>query len=80
MVSNRDAVEMARELLEREGILAGPSSGAILWVAARVAQSMDAGTIVALLPDGGWKYLSTGTYSRPLDEMEDDLEGGVAWW
>ena len=75
-----DAVETARELLEREGVLAGPSSGAILWVAARVAETMERGTIVALLPDGGWKYLSTGTYARPLDEMEDELEGGVAWW
>ena len=80
VVANRDAVETARELLEREGVLAGPSSGAILWVAARVAESMDSGAIVALLPDGGWKYLSTGTYSRPLDEMEHELEGGVAWW
>jgi len=80
VVANRDAVETARELLEREGVLAGPSSGAILWVAARVAETMERGTIVALLPDGGWKYLSTGTYSRPLDEMEDELEGGVAWW
>ena len=80
VVSNRDALGTARELLEREGILAGPSSGAILWVAARVARSMDSGTIVALLPDGGWKYLSTGTYSRPLDDMEGELEGGVAWW
>ena len=80
VVANRDAVETARELLEREGVLAGPSSGAILWVAARVAETMEQGTIVALLPDGGWKYLSTGTYSRPLDEMEDELEGGVAWW
>jgi len=80
VVSNRDAVTTARELLELEGILAGPSSGAVLWVAARVASEMPAGTIVALLPDGGWKYLSTGTYSRPLDEMEDELEGGVAWW
>jgi [CysO sulfur-carrier protein]-thiocarboxylate-dependent cysteine synthase len=80
VVSNREAVETARELLEREGVLAGPSSGAILAVAARVARTMDRGTIVGLLPDGGWKYLSTGTYSRPLDEMEDELEGGVAWW
>jgi len=80
VVANRDAVETARELLEREGVLAGPSSGAILWVAARVAETMERGTIVALLPDGGWKYLSTGTYSRPLEEMEDELEGGVAWW
>jgi cysteine synthase B len=80
VVSNREAVETARELLEREGVLAGPSSGAILAVATRVARTMDRGTIVALLPDGGWKYLSTGTYSRPLDEMEDELEGSVAWW
>ncbi len=80
VVSNREAVETVRELLEREGVLAGPSSGAILAVAARVARTMERGTIVALLPDGGWKYLSTGTYSRPLDEMEDELEGGVAWW
>ena len=40
----------------------------------------DRGTIVALLPDGGWKYLSAGTFERDLEEMEDDLEGGVHWW
>src|SRR5262249_26399773 len=80
VVSNRDAVETARELLELEGILAGPSSGAILWVAARVARSMESGTIVALLPDGGWKFPSTGTSSRPLDDREDELGGGVAGW
>src|SRR5207247_6520410 len=43
VVSNRDAVITARELLEREGILAGPSSGAVLWVAARVASDMTEG-------------------------------------
>ena len=48
--------------------------------AVRVAQEMERGTIVALLPDGGWKYLSAGTYSRDLGEMEADLEGGVNWW
>lgn len=80
VVSNREAVAMARELLEQEGIFAGPSSGAILAVAARVAGTMEQGTIVALLPDGGWKYLSAGTYDRPLDDLEDALEGGVSWW
>ncbi|HEY4227523.1 MAG TPA: cysteine synthase family protein [Candidatus Limnocylindrales bacterium] len=80
VVSNREAVETARELLEKEGIFAGPSSGAILAVAARVATTMDRGTIVALLPDGGWKYLSAGTYDRPLDDLDDALEGGVSWW
>ncbi len=80
LVSNRDAVASLRELVVREGIFAGPSSGAVLVAAVRVASSMERGTIVALLPDGGWKYLSAGAYSRDLDEMEGDLEGGVNWW
>jgi [CysO sulfur-carrier protein]-thiocarboxylate-dependent cysteine synthase len=80
VVSNREAIEAARELLAREGIFAGPSSGAILSVAARVASTLGSGTIVALLPDGGWKYLSSGAYTSDLDEMEEALEGGVSWW
>lgn len=80
LVSNRDALTALRELVFREGIFAGPSSGAVLIAAARVAATMEQGTIVVLLPDGGWKYLSAGTYSGDLDEMEDALEGGVNWW
>jgi cysteine synthase len=80
LVTNRDAIAALRDLVFREGIFAGPSSGAVLVAAARVARGMEHGTIVALLPDGGWKYLSAGTYSRDLDEMESDLEGGVNWW
>ncbi len=80
LVSNRDAVAALRDLVFREGIFAGPSCGAVLVAAARVASGMESGTIVALLPDGGWKYLSAGTFTRDLDEMEDDLEGGVNWW
>ena len=80
LVSNKDALAALRDLVFREGIFAGPSSGAVLVAAARVARDMERGTIVALLPDGGWKYLSAGTYSRDFDEMESDLEGGVNWW
>jgi len=80
LVSNRDALAALRDLVVREGIFAGPSSGAVLVAAARVAASMTRGTIVALFPDGGWKYLSAGAYTRDLDEMEADLEGGVNWW
>jgi cysteine synthase B len=80
LVSNRDAIAALRDLVFREGIFAGPSSGAVLVAAAREAKRMGSGTIVALLPDGGWKYLSAGTYSRDLGEMEADLEGGVNWW
>src|SRR6476646_182527 len=73
LVSNRDSIAALRDLVYREGIFAGPSCGAVLVAAAREAQKMTEGTIVALLPDGGWKYLSAGTFSADLDEMEDAL-------
>jgi cysteine synthase B len=80
LVSNRDAIAALRDLVFKEGIFAGPSCGAVLVAAARVALAMGHGTIVALLPDGGWKYLSVGTFTRDLEEMEADLEGAVNWW
>jgi cysteine synthase B len=80
LVSNRDALTALRELVFREGIFAGPSCGAVLVAAAREAAAMTSGTIVALLPDGGWKYLSAGTFTTDFDDMEDALEGGVNWW
>ena len=80
LISNRDAVAALRDLVFREGIFGGPSCGAVLVAAAREARKMTSGTIVALLPDGGWKYLSAGTFARDLDEMAEDLEGGVNWW
>jgi len=80
LISNREAVVGVRELLAREGIFAGLSSGAILVAARRVAREMAGGTIVALLPDGGWKYLSSGIYSADLDAVEDDLETSASLW
>jgi cysteine synthase len=80
LVSNHDAIAALRDLVFREGIFGGPSCGAVLVAAARVAREMAGGTIVALLPDGGWKYLSAGTFTRDLAEMEADLEGGINWW
>jgi [CysO sulfur-carrier protein]-thiocarboxylate-dependent cysteine synthase len=80
LVSNREAIAALRELVFREGIFAGPSCGAVLVAAAREASAMTSGTIVALLPDGGWKYLSAGTFTTDFDDMEEALEGGVNWW
>ncbi len=80
LVSNLDALTALRELVFREGIFAGPSCGAVLVAAAREAAVMTAGTIVTLLPDGGWKYLSAGTFTADFAEMGDALEGGVNWW
>jgi cysteine synthase B len=80
LVSNQDAIAALRDLVDKEGIFGGPSCGAVLVAAAREARTMAEGTIVALLPDGGWKYLSAGTFSRDFAEMQEDLEGGVSWW
>ncbi|HJW22865.1 MAG TPA: pyridoxal-phosphate dependent enzyme, partial [Candidatus Limnocylindrales bacterium] len=80
LVSNREAVQGVRALLEGEGIFAGLSSGAIVVAARRIAREMPRAMIVALLPDGGWKYLSAGIFSADLDELEDRLDAqGVAW-
>ena len=81
LVSNRDAIAALRDLVFREGIFGGPSCGAVLVAAAREARARwSRGTIVALLPDGGWKYLSAGTFTTDLGEMTEALEGGVNWW
>lgn len=74
-VGTSDALLRTRQLVEQEGIFAGISSGAALHVAVRVAQGMDTGTIVVLLPDGGWKYLSTGAYGGDFDAAVKRLEG-----
>jgi cysteine synthase B len=79
LVSAEDSVRAVRELLEREGIFAGVSSGAVLVAAARVAARMERGAIVALLADGGWKYLSSGIWHRPLEDLADDLDA-KSWW
>ncbi|HEX6140802.1 MAG TPA: cysteine synthase family protein [Candidatus Limnocylindria bacterium] len=79
LVSNRDALIGLRRLMRAEGIFAGLSCGAAIHVALRVAAETPGATIVVLLADGGWKYLSTGLWTRDLDELEDELEGSVLW-
>ncbi|MGH9022745.1 MAG: PLP-dependent cysteine synthase family protein [Acidimicrobiia bacterium] len=69
IVRARESIEWSRRLLEDCAILAGLSSGAILAGAAKVAAGMDEGTVVAVLPDGGWKYLSTGAWTGDLDAV-----------
>jgi [CysO sulfur-carrier protein]-thiocarboxylate-dependent cysteine synthase len=79
LVSNRDALVGLRRLMREEGIFAGLSSGAAVHVALQVAAEMTEGQIVVLLADGGWKYLSTGLWSRDLDELEEELESSLLW-
>ncbi len=73
-VSSRDALAATRLLLEREGIFAGISSGAVLHVALRIASEMEEGNICCLFADGGWKYLSTRAWVGSLEEAATRLE------
>src|SRR5918995_4780868 len=66
-VSNRDAVVWTKKLIEEEGIFAGVSSGAVAAIAHRVAGDLDGGNVVTVFPDGGWKYLSSGVYTKSLE-------------
>lgn len=67
IVRPRESIEWLRRLLEECGVFAGVSSGAAVAGAVKMAEAMEAGTIVTLLPDGGWKYLSSGAWTDDLD-------------
>ena len=71
IVRNRESIEWTRRLLNECGVFAGISSGAAVAGAAKVAARMESGTVVTLLPDGGWKYLSSGAWTDDLDVVEE---------
>jgi len=69
IVRPRESIEWLRRLLDDCGVFAGVSSGAAVAGAAKMAARMESGTIVTLLPDAGWKYLSSGAWTDDLDEV-----------
>ena len=78
MVSNRDAIVWTKKLLHEEGVFAGVSAGAIAYIANRIAGELEGGNVVFIIPDDGWKYLSSGVYTKPIEEIEN-LDSTV-WW
>jgi [CysO sulfur-carrier protein]-thiocarboxylate-dependent cysteine synthase len=80
-VSNRDSVIWTKKLLAEEGLFVGVSSGAIAAIAVRVAEKLDEGNVVFVVCDDGWKYLSSGVYTKSIDELEADgtLERASFW-
>jgi cysteine synthase len=78
-VGSYDALRRTRELVEKEGIFAGISTGGILHAALAVAEKAagagERADIVLVVCDAGWKYLSTGAYSGELDEAAEGIEG-----
>jgi cysteine synthase B len=78
-VSNRDAVVWTKKLLDEEGLFVGVSSGAIAAIAVRVANDLDEGNVVFVVADDGWKYLSSGVYTKPIEELEESLQTASFW-
>jgi cysteine synthase B len=79
LVHASDAIRAMRALLDREGIFTGPSGGAAVHAALRVARTMARGKIVVLLADGGWKYLSEDLWTRDRGALEDELDDKLLW-
>ena len=79
LINSDEAFSLTKEMLHKEGIFAGVSSGSVVACARRLAAGMDEGSIVCLLADGGWKYLSTGLWTKEWGELSEDIEGRV-WW
>ncbi|QLE72223.1 cysteine synthase [Streptomyces rectiverticillatus] len=82
-VGSEDAVRRTRELLTKEGIFAGVSTGAVLHAALGVARKAErageSADIAFVVADGGWKYLSTGIYTAPTTEAAVEALHGQLW-
>jgi [CysO sulfur-carrier protein]-thiocarboxylate-dependent cysteine synthase len=77
LVSNAESLAGVRALVDREGIFAGISSGAVVHVAARIAAEFDEAIVVCILADGGWKYLSADFWEAA--DVGAAMEAGH-WW
>src|SRR5207247_553622 len=77
LVSNEDSIREVRRLLDEDGVFAGVSSGAVGHVARKLAGELDEGVVVAILADGGWKYLSADFWDA--EDVEQAMERTV-WW
>jgi len=78
LVSNAESVAGLRALLDREGIFAGVSAGAVVHVARKLAEEAEHGSVVVcILADAGWKYLSADFWEEP--DPTASMESGH-WW
>jgi [CysO sulfur-carrier protein]-thiocarboxylate-dependent cysteine synthase len=79
VVDSATSFAVTKELTKRTGIFAGISAGAAVKAAQRTAERMESGKVVCLLADGGWKYLSTGLWTRDYAEIVEDVKEKL-WW
>lgn len=81
LVRSAHAFRAAAEIMRREAIFAGVSSGAVLHAALKVAERMASGNVVLIFADSGWKYLATNLWTEGGQEMGEGEElDDVIWW
>ena len=77
LVSNAESIAAVHALLDKEGIFAGVSAGAVVHVARKLAADLEEGVVVCVLADAGWKYLSADFWET--DDVEKSMERTL-WW
>jgi cysteine synthase B len=80
LVRSRHAFRAAAELMRREAVFGGVSSGAVLHAALKVAHRLPRGNVVLLFADNGWKYLAANLWTaQPEDGGGEELDD-IIWW
>ena len=80
LVRSQHAFRATAELMRREALFVGVSSGAVLHAALKVAQRMERGNVVLLFADSGWKYLGTNLWLSPPEAGEGEELDDTIWW
>lgn len=80
VVGSTSAFRAVREILSREGLLVGPSSGAVMHAALRWAQRLRRGNVVMIFADSGWKYLNSPVFSGAEAPADEDALDDILWW
>jgi cysteine synthase B len=80
LVRGGHAFRGAAQLIERESIFGGVSSGAVLHGALKAIERFPRGNVVLIFADSGWKYLATNMWNQPPAEHEEDQLDDVIWW
>ena len=80
LVRSGQAFRGAAELMRREAIFGGVSSGAVLHAAKRVAERLPRGNVVLLFADSGWKYLNTDLWTSAPEPHEGEELDDLIWW
>jgi cysteine synthase len=75
LIRNEEAFRFVKKLAEEEGIFSGISCGAAVAKSVKYASKIDRGTIVTVLPDAGWRYTSLKLWSRPVEDLVEDVDG-----